>query len=57
MPRNHFRFREKILTEQAEWERERPVRPALDRVFRDRQVGRVVLVVEWLGSTILIPIL
>ena len=41
MPRNHFRFREKILTEQAEWERERPVRPALDRVFRDRQVGGV----------------
>ena len=36
--RCHFSYTEKILTEQAEWERERPVKPFLDSVFKDKQL-------------------
>jgi len=36
--RNWFKFKEKILTEQAEWERRRPVKPVLDKIFSDKQL-------------------
>lgn len=36
--RCHFRFRENVLTEQAENERRNPVRPALDELFADRKL-------------------
>ncbi|KAL1487048.1 hypothetical protein MTO96_008352 [Rhipicephalus appendiculatus] len=36
--RCHFRFRENVLTEQAESERRNPVRPALDELFADRKL-------------------
>eukprot|EP00095_Tigriopus_kingsejongensis_P007623 snap_masked-scaffold995_size72343-processed-gene-0.7 protein:Tk07623 transcript:snap_masked-scaffold995_size72343-processed-gene-0.7-mRNA-1 annotation:"hypothetical protein L798_14662" len=32
----HYRFKEKILTEQAEWERQRPVKAHLEAIFRDK---------------------
>jgi len=36
--RNWFKFSEKILSQQAEWERDNPVKPFLDEVFRDKQL-------------------
>jgi len=36
--RNWFRFKEKILTEQAEWERARPVKPFLDSLFAGKEL-------------------
>ena len=36
--RNWFKFSEKILSQQAEWERKNPVKPFLDDVFRDKQL-------------------
>lgn len=36
--RNWFHFKEKILSEQAKWERERPVKPFLDNVFEDKEL-------------------
>jgi len=36
--RNWFRFKEKILSEQAEWERKNPVKPFLDNVFQDKEL-------------------
>ena len=36
--RNGFRFKEKILTEQAEWERLRPVKPMLDQIFMNKEL-------------------
>ncbi|KAK8757736.1 hypothetical protein V5799_004640 [Amblyomma americanum] len=36
--RCHFRFRENVLTEQAENERRNPVRPALDELFSSRKL-------------------
>jgi len=31
-------FQEKILTEQAKWERENPVKPVLDQMFQDKEL-------------------
>lgn len=36
--RNWFKFQEKILTEQSEWERQRPVKPVLDQIFDGKQL-------------------
>ena len=36
--RNWFQFQEKILTEQSEWERQRPVKPVLDQIFHEKQL-------------------
>ena len=36
--RSLFQFREKILNEQAAWERERPVKACLERMFGARQL-------------------
>lgn len=36
--RNWFQFKEKILGEQAQWERDRPVKPFLDQVFTGKQL-------------------
>jgi len=36
--RNWFKFKEKILSEQAEWERQRPVKPFLDNIFQDKEL-------------------
>ena len=36
--RSQFQFREKILNEQAAWERERPVKVCLERMFGARQL-------------------
>jgi len=36
--RNWFKFQEKILTEQSEWERQRPVKPVLDKMFTGKQL-------------------
>jgi len=36
--RNWFRFKEKILSEQAQWERDRPVKAFLDSVFLDKEL-------------------
>jgi hypothetical protein len=34
----NFQFQEKILTQQASWERSRPVKPVLDQLFKDKQL-------------------
>jgi len=36
--RNWFQFKEKILSEQAEWERQRPVKPFLDNIFKGKEL-------------------
>jgi len=36
--RNGFQFSEKILSEQAEWERQKPVKPFLDNIFKDKEL-------------------
>ncbi|KAJ9598471.1 hypothetical protein L9F63_010867 [Diploptera punctata] len=33
---NYFEFKEPILTQQAEWERARPVKPTLDKLFKGK---------------------
>ncbi len=34
----HYKFQEKILTQQAEWERSRPVKPMLEELFHLKQL-------------------
>ncbi|XP_052133433.1 UPF0415 protein C7orf25 homolog [Frankliniella occidentalis] len=34
----HFKFKEPLLTQQAEWERERPAKPLLDKAFQGREL-------------------
>ena len=36
--RNWFQFSEKILSAQAEWERQNPVKPFLDSIFKDKDL-------------------
>jgi len=36
--RNYFEFKEKILAEQASWERDRPAKPFLDSVFEGKEL-------------------
>ena len=36
--RNMFQFREKILSEQAAWERSNPVKPELDKIFLNKEL-------------------
>jgi len=36
--RNWFQFSEKILSQQAEWERKSPVKPFLDNIFKDKEL-------------------
>jgi len=36
--RNWFSYKEKILSQQADWERHRPVKPYLESIFRDKQL-------------------
>ena len=36
--RNWFQFSEKILSEQAQWERQKPVKPFLDNIFKDKEL-------------------
>lgn len=31
---SNFKFKEPLLTQQAEWERERPAKPLLDKAFK-----------------------
>ena len=36
--RNWFKFSEKILSAQAEWERQHPVKPFLENIFKDKEL-------------------
>lgn len=36
--RCNFKFKESVLTQQAEWERARPVKPVLDRLFEGMEL-------------------
>ena len=48
--RNWFSYKEKILSQQADWERHRPVKPYLESIFRDKQLGQCLYIMWMLNN-------